>query len=215
MKKDIKAVIFDLDGTLFDSCSMWNDIDQKFFNKRGMDVPENFNKLIAPLGFSRAATFVRETYGFNESEEEIKNEWNQMAIFEYENNIMLKDNALDYLSHLKNNGIKLAIATANSSIYYMPCLKRHKIDHYFDYICDVDNFIGSKETPEIYLHCASKLGFSPCEIAVFEDIPRALKSAKEGGFYVVAVDDESEIDLREEKRQIADKFIYSFKELTK
>ena len=48
---------------------------------------------------------------------------------------------------------------------------------------------------------------------MFEDIPRAIKSAKEGGFYVVAVDDLSEVDVRDEKKEFADKFIYSFSEL--
>ena len=49
--------------------------------------------------------------------------------------------------------------------------------------------------------------------AVFEDIPQALISAKNGGFYAVAVDDLLEISLREEKIKISDLFITSFKEL--
>jgi beta-phosphoglucomutase-like phosphatase (HAD superfamily) len=50
-------------------------------------------------------------------------------------------------------------------------------------------------------------------MAVFEDIPRAIKSAKEGGFFVVAVDDAHEVDLVDEKKKLADRFIYSFEEL--
>lgn len=215
MDNNIKAVIFDLDGTLFDSCSMWNDVDRLFFKKRGMEVPKDFNKLIAPLGLTKAARFVKETYNIKESEEEIKKEWHDLAIFEYENNIELKEGAREYLEYLKKLNIKMCIATANSKEYYMPCLKRHKIEKYFDYLCDVEEFKGTKETPEIYLHIASKLNIDPSNIAVIEDIPEAIKSAKRGGFYVIAIDDESEKKLREEKKYLADKFIYSFKELIK
>ena len=215
MIDNIKAVIFDLDGTLFDSCSMWNDVDRLFFKKRGMEVPEDFNKLIAPLGLTKAAKFVKETYNFKESEEEIKKEWHDLAIFEYENNVSLKEYAKEYLEYLKKLNIKMCVATANSKEYYMPCLKRHKIEKYFDYLCDVEEFKGTKETPEIYLHIASKLKIHPSNIAVIEDIPEAIKSAKRGGFYVIAIDDESEKNLREEKKYLADQFIYSFKELIK
>ena len=37
--KEIDGIIFDLDGTLFDSCSMWHQIDIDFFKKRGMIIP--------------------------------------------------------------------------------------------------------------------------------------------------------------------------------
>ncbi len=215
MDNNIKAVIFDLDGTLFDSCAMWDKVDRLFFKRRGMEVPKNFNKLIAPLGLTKAAKFVKDTYNFKDTEEDIKKEWHDLAIYEYENNIELKDGAREYLEYLKKLNIKMCIATANSKEYYMPCLKRHKIEKYFDFLCDVEEFRGSKQTPEIYLHIASKLNINPRDIAVIEDIPAALKSAKLGGFYVIAIDDKTEVSLREEKKYLADEFIYSFNELIK
>lgn len=213
MKEDIKGIIFDLDGTLFDSCGMWHQIDIDFFKKRGMDIPKDYNKKIAPLGLVKAAEFSKREYGIKESVEDIIKEWHQMAVYQYEHNVYIKPYVKEYLEKCKNKGLKLAIATANDEEFYMPCLKRNGIDKYFDFICDVNEFKGSKNTPEIYLHVANKLDMSPSNIAVFEDIPRAIKSAKEGGFYVVGVDDLSEIDLRDEKKELSDLFISSFNEL--
>jgi len=213
MKKDIKGIIFDLDGTLFDSCGMWHEIDVQFFKKRGMEVPKDFNKKIAPLGLNKAATFTKNEYDIKESVEEIIDEWHNMAIYEYAHNVLIKPYVKEYLEKCKKEGLKLAIATANDDKFYMPCLKRNGIEHYFDFICDVNEFKGSKNDPQIYLHCASALNLSPSEMAVFEDIPRAIQSAREGGFYVVAVDDPSEANLVDEKKQLADKFIVSFSEL--
>ena len=43
---DIKAVIFDMDGTLLDSTSLWHDIDKAFFEKRGMEIPEEYKYIL-------------------------------------------------------------------------------------------------------------------------------------------------------------------------
>ncbi len=213
MLDNVKGIIFDLDGTLFDSNSMWHDIDVKFFAKRGLEVPSDFSQKIAPLGLEKAALYCINECVIKNTKEEIIAEWHDMAIDEYAHNVPLKPYAKEYIIKLKEKGIKLAIATANDDKFYMPCLKRNKIDEYFDFICDVNEFKGTKNTPEIYLHVASKLNMTPSEMAVFEDIVKALESAKLGGFYIVAVDDKSSENLRDEKKKIADRFIYSFSEL--
>ena len=213
MLDNVKGIIFDLDGTLFDSNKMWHEIDVNFFKKRGMEVPANFGQKIAPLGLEKAALYCINECGIKSSKEDIIAEWHQMAIDEYTYNVNLKPFAKEYIIKLKEKGVKLAIATANDDKFYMPCLKKNGIEHYFDYICDVNEFKGTKNNPQIYLHAAEKLGLKPSEIAVFEDVLRAIQSAKEGGFYTVAVDDESSAHLIEEKASTADRFIYSFKEL--
>ena len=59
--RDIKLAIFDLDGTLVSSTSVWADVDTKFFRKRGMDVPEDYGRAIAHLGLDKAAKYTKET----------------------------------------------------------------------------------------------------------------------------------------------------------
>ncbi len=211
--KNIKGIIFDLDGTLFDSCYVWHLIDLKFFKKRNLEMPEDYSKKIATLGLVKAAEYSKATFNLKESIEEIISEWKSMAIYEYTNNIKLKENVIEYLEYCKQNNIKMAIATANDDTFYMPCLIRNNIKDYFTYICDVNQFKGSKNTPEIYLKAAKHLNLLPSEVAVFEDIPRALRSAKEGGFYTVAVDDIAEKDYVLEKKEISDLFITNFNEL--
>ena len=69
--RDIKLAIFDLDGTLVSSTSVWADVDTKFFRKRGMDVPEDYGRAIAHLGLDKAAKYTKETYFPDEEEEDI------------------------------------------------------------------------------------------------------------------------------------------------
>ena len=45
----MKAYIFDLDGTLFDSMDVWKDIDVKFLKKREIDVPTDYMDIILSM----------------------------------------------------------------------------------------------------------------------------------------------------------------------
>ena len=69
--KEIDGIIFDLDGTLFDSCSMWHQIDIDFFKKRGMIIPNDYAEAIAHLGLKKAASYTKCRFNFPETVEEI------------------------------------------------------------------------------------------------------------------------------------------------
>ena len=91
--KETKLVIFDLDGTLIASTSLWSDVDHAFFSKRKMDIPSGYGRAIAHLGLSKAAEYTVKNYFPNEKEEDILKEWNDLALKEYKYNIPLKENA--------------------------------------------------------------------------------------------------------------------------
>lgn len=213
LNKEVKGIIFDLDGTLFDSLGIWHEIDINFFKKRNIKMPSDYSDAIAHLGLTKAASYTKERFNLPESEEQIIKEWNDAAIDAYKNTINIKEYVYEYLSKLKEEGIKLAIATANSKEYYMPCLERNKIDHFFDYICDVSKFKNGKDDPEIYIHTSKELGVDIEKCAVFEDIPTALKTAFNAGFITIAVDDIHEQNLNEEKKKYSHLFITAYKEL--
>ena len=78
--KEIKAIIFDLDGTLLDSTGMWKEIDKKFFAKRNMEVPPQYAEEIVHIGLKESAILTKEKYGVKESVEEILKEWNDASM---------------------------------------------------------------------------------------------------------------------------------------
>lgn len=211
--KEIKGIIFDLDGTLFDSCKVWKKIDIEFFKMMSLELPADYSKEIAHLGLSKAANYTKNRFNLSLSEEEIVAIWDKLAIFEYTNNIKLKPYAYDLLKKCKDEGLTLAVATANSDKYYMPCLKKNGILSFFDHIYDLSKTKEGKNSPEIYLRVAKEMNLNPSEIAVFEDIPTALKAASGAGFVTVAVDDDTEVEYIEEKKTISNLFIESFEEL--
>ena len=111
---NIKAAIFDLDGTLVDSMWVWKQIDIDYLSKKGHSVPKNLNDEITHLSFSQTAEYFKNKFSLEDSIEEIMNDWNTMAYNYYTNDIKLKPGALQYLLKLKELGIKIGLATSSS-----------------------------------------------------------------------------------------------------
>lgn len=211
--KNLKAAIFDLDGTLVDSMWVWEKIDIDFLGRHGHAVPKNLKDNITHLSFTQVAEYFKETFSIELSVDEIMNEWHEMAYTEYSNNVFLKEGAKEYLHNLKKSGVKIALATSNSKPLLEATLKSNAIYDLFDSITVTDEVKKGKDNPDIYLLSAKKLNVDPSECMVYEDIIAAVGGAKLAGMNVTAVYDkasEADCDILKEK---ADKYIYSYKEL--
>ena len=210
---DIKAVIFDMDGTLIDSTSLWHEIDINFFKKRGMELPKDYAQKIVHLGLKGAAKFTKKEYGLKESEQEIMDEWHQMSLDMYRNDVKLKQGAIELLLFFKKKNIPMAIATANDDELYMPCIERLGIGSYFSYIADVNNIKEGKHSARIYEYLAEKMGVNKENTLVIEDMPTCIKTAYSSGFITVAMDDNASKEFEDEKRSNSDLFVHNFNEL--
>lgn len=210
----VNAIIFDLDGTLLDSTSVWSNVDKNFFAKRNMEVPYNYGKDISTMGLDEAAVYTKTTFSLKESVEEIKNEWLEAVMYKYVHEVELKKHVKEFIKFLKQNDINLSVATANSPECYIPCLMRHEILDEFAFIEDVKKFKNGKRSPELFNYVASLLKEKPSDIMVFEDTLEAIKVAKNAGFKVCAVFDEACSNKdEEEKKLFADIYIKDFNEL--
>ena len=210
---EIKAVIFDMDGTLIDSTGIWHEIDINFFAKRNMELPSDYAQHIVHLGLKQAAVYTKETYHLSESIQDIMDEWHNMSIDMYRYNVPLKSHALELLKLFKENNIKMAIATANDEPLYRPCIERLGIGEYFDEIADVNTAKEGKQSAKIYLDLAKKMGAEPQNTLVLEDMPTCVKTANKSGFITVAVYDNASKAYDKEKKDNSLLFINDFGEL--
>lgn len=208
-----KGIIFDLDGTLINSSHVWSDIDIKFLEKRGLKVPDNYFKAVSTMNFSEAAEYTNNLFNLNESLEDIASEWYEMAYEEYAHNIFLKDGARNFLKGLKENGVKIALATASSKELYEAVLKNNKVFQLFDFFASTNDVSRGKGFPDVYEYACRGIKLNPCECAVFEDIIEGIKGAKAGGFTAVACLDKHYIADWEEMKLKADFYFEQYSEL--
>lgn len=211
--RDFKCAVFDLDGTLLDSTLVWSEVDENFFNRRGLTQPPGYAKAISPMGFERAAVYTIERFNLKETPEQVMAEWNDEAQRMFASRVFLKPGAAEYLELLKQKGVKLCIATASHRELFVPALQNNGVFHLFDYITTLKEVKRGKGFPDIYLESAKKAGESVEDCVVFEDLYEGIKGSKAGGFYTVAVYDKNSEDDTEKIKSISDKFIYDFNEL--
>ena len=210
MLKNIRSVIFDLDGTLVDSMWLWHDIDVEFLEQRGLTLPETYQHDIEGMSFTETAVYTRELFHLSESVEELKEIWNRMAIEKYTYEVPFKPGAEEFLKHCKKQGISAGIATSNSRELVAAGAKALHLDRYIQEIVTACEVKHGKPAPDVYLEAAERLGVKPEHCLVFEDVPMGIMAGKNAGMRVCAVEDKFSSAQRQEKQALADYYIHSY-----
>ncbi len=215
MLKEIRAVIFDLDGTLVDSMWMWKSIDIEYLGRYGIQMPEDLQQSIEGMSFSETAIYFKERFGLKDSLDQIKGDWNEMAWDKYMHEVPLKAGVRELLAYLKQDHIAMGIATSNSRELVDLVVEKLGIKEYFSSIrtsCEVSK---GKPSPDIYLLVAEDLGVEPVHCLVFEDVLQGIMAGKNAGMKVCAVHDEHSAKELEEKIELSDYYVEAMTEVTR
>ena len=196
-----------MDGTLTKSNHVWSKIDEDFLGKRGIEVPEDYFKQVSAMNFEQAAVYTNDRFSLGENIQDIMKEWFDMAVYEYTNVIGLCGNAGEYVRKLKDQGRKIALATASTEELYRPVLKRNGILDCFDCFVSTEQVKRGKGFPDVYELAAEKLGLEARDCVVYEDIVEGIKGAKAGGFFAVACLNDHYSHDWDEMRDIADEIV--------
>lgn len=213
MLEDIKAILFDLDGTLIDSMWVWSDIDREYLKRFSMQLPKEFHEEIQGASFYETAVYFKNYFSIPDSLEQIQKDWNDMAEYRYTHEVQLKEGVTEFLMQAKNQGIRMGIATSNSSRLTEKVLEALGVRGYFDAVVTSDEVIHGKPAPDIYLEGAKRLAVKPGHCLVFEDVPAGIIAGTSAGMRTCAVADPFSETLWHRKCQLADIHIRSFMEL--
>lgn len=213
MWRDKEAVIFDLDGTVVDSMWVWPAVDVEFLGQHGLELPDDLQQELDGKSFYESAVHIKKRFGLEESEEELMDIWNKMAMNRYVHEVKVKESVKDFLQTLKANGIKTGIASSNSGVLVEATLRANGVYEYFDSVHTANEVAKGKPSPDIYLLVAKDLQVKPENCLVFEDIVMGILAGKNAGMQTCAVYDEYSAYDDENKKKTADYYIHSYKEL--
>ena len=213
MIKNIKACIFDLDGTLVDSMWMWPEIDKEYLGRFGIEYDDNLKNEIDGISFHETAVYFKNKFGISDSIEKICKDWEDMAYDKYKNEVKEKRGCQKFLEQLKSKGIKMGISTSNIRSMVYVFLESLGMKNFFEVITTSDEVKKGKPAPDVYLTTAKLLNVEPKHCLVFEDVVAGIIAGKSAGMKVCAVEDDFTREVRQRKKELSDYYIDDYSEL--
>lgn len=213
LRQPVKAVIFDLDGTLVDSMWIWKDIDIAYLEKHGYPLPEDLQKSIEGMSFTETAQYFKTRFNIPDALETIKAEWVFMAEAYYTHRIDLKPYAREYIEKLNDRGIPVGIGTSNSRELALMVLRRHNLELLISELVTSCEVPKGKPAPDVFLKVAELLGAPPEACLVFEDTYAGVQAALAAGMQVVAVKDAHSEEWAHEIEPLVQRYITDFSEM--
>ncbi len=209
-----KGIIFDFDGTLFDSMGIWETAGEDFLASVGVTAENNLSEKLKVMSLIRGAEYLKEAYSLNITAKKIMKGINKTVEDFYFFHALPKDNVIPFLKTLQNKGIKMSIATATDRHLIERALKRCNMSDYFENIFTCTEIGRGKDEPDIYDHACRVMGTDKNETVVFEDACHAAQTAKDAGYFVVGIYDKYE-KQQEKLKEISDIYYTSYNEILK
>ncbi|NMF05598.1 HAD family hydrolase [Clostridium beijerinckii] len=191
----IEAVLFDMDGVIFDTeaiyLKVWTEVFKKYKYKMTKDI------YISVMGRGRnnvIKTFL-EAFGKNLPITQMYKEKDEKLskIIKY-GQVPMKDGVKEILDFLKENNYKVALATSAKRDRALIQLEMENIIEKFDAIVCGDEVVNSKPHPEIFLKAAKKLCVNPKDCIVIEDSAAGIEGAYKAKMIGIHVEDLKKAD---------------------
>ena len=190
MMRDFDAVVFDMDGVIFDSeravMNCWIELARKY-DIQGIEEP-----YLACTGTTDAKTkeIMLNAYGEDFPYDEYAKEASVMYHEKYDGGrLPMKPGVKEILTFLKDNGKKIALASSTRKQTVVNQLRDAGILDYFDEIVTGDMVSRSKPEPDIFLLACEKIGVEPERAYAIEDSYNGIRAAGAGNLRPIMVPD--------------------------
>ncbi len=189
---DRKFAIFDMDGTLVDSMPFWGNLAAEYLQGRGLPAPTAAQReTMKTMTMTESSAYVVAQFGVPCTPQQAAADMTARMAQHYQEDVPLKPGVREYLETLKAQGVAMCVASATAQPLIRACLSRLGVADLFQFMLSCEDVGEGKSSPKVYLTAAQRLGAAPAETAVYEDALLAVNTARDAGFYVVGVYDES------------------------
>lgn len=208
-----KGFIFDADGTLFDTMDFYEEFAARYVRSLGFEPEANIREQIRSMTIRECCEYTKEKYHLDKTVDEIYKDLSDMLVTLYDKEAGAKPGVLEFLRYAKDRGIRMCIGTATAKPLVMLTLKALGIEDMFEFVLTCPEVGASKREPVIYNECTSRLGLTPKDVVVFEDAHHAIITAKNAGYRVVAVRENTELKFMDEILAHSDIYVESMMDL--
>lgn len=210
---NLTGAIFDLDGTILDSMSMWDNLGANYLKSVGKTPKDDISERLKEMSLQTAAQYFIDEYGVDKTQEEVCQGINQMSEDFYKNEALLKEGVIEFLDYLKANNVRICLATATDRYLANAALNKNNAKDYFEEIFTCTEVGESKSSSKIYDEAIKFLGTDKESTYIFEDILFAMQTAKKAGYNVAGIYDRFSHKDMDNIKDLADIYFMSYSEM--
>ena len=187
-KNKVKAVIFDLDGTLVDSEPNYSEADNKTLAEYGIvELSAEMKRKYVGIGTKEMMEDIKKMYDINETIENLVSKKNKYYLEIAKENTPVFPEMHKFLQFLKSNNYPLALASGSSPEIIETVLSITKLKEYFDVVLSAEQVEKGKPAPDVFLEAAKQLGVPFKNCLVIEDSKPGVEAAKSASMYCIAL----------------------------
>jgi HAD superfamily hydrolase (TIGR01509 family) len=192
------AVVFDNDGLLLDTESVWTRAERDLFKRRGVEfTPANKRELVGTSA-GIAGGILERRLGEPGRAIELIEELNVLVVAELEHGVEAMLGAGELLHELKQRGTPIGLVSNSPLNFVRRSLEIVGFTDRFDVVLSAHEVAAPKPAPDPYLEACRRLGVEPgLSVVALEDSPTGVAAARAAGLTVIGVPSVEGVELVE------------------
>jgi HAD superfamily hydrolase (TIGR01509 family) len=183
-----EAVVFDNDGLLLDTESVWTRAEQDLFERRGLEFTPAHKMELVGTSAEVAGQVLERRLGEPGRAAELIEELNELVVAELEHGVEAMVGARELLHALRERGTPIGLVSNSPIAFVRRSLEIARFDDRFDVIVSAHETAAPKPAPDPYLEACRRLGVDPGPTVVaLEDSPTGVAAARAAGLTVIGI----------------------------
>jgi HAD superfamily hydrolase (TIGR01509 family) len=197
------AVVFDNDGLLLDTESVWTRAERDLFERRGVEFTREHKRELVGTSAEIAGRILEQRLAELGRAADLIEELNELVIAELEHGVEAMVGARELLHALKQRGTPIGLVSNSPLAFVQRSLEIVGFTDRFDVVLSAHEVAAPKPAPDPYLEACSRLGVEPGpSVVALEDSPTGVAAARAAGLTVIGVPSVDGVEL-EEAHEIA------------
>lgn len=182
-----RAVVFDLDGLLFNTEELYQDVGAELLRRRDRDFPPELLHRMMGRPSRISLQIMIDWHGLTDTVDQLADETDEIFVDVLNTRLAFMPGAEALLTAVEAAKLPKAIATSSRRTFVTDVLSRFSLEPRFNFILSAEDVVEGKPHPEIYLTAAKRMSVAPTELLVFEDSQNGCRAAVAAGTIAIAV----------------------------
>jgi len=192
------AVVFDNDGLLLDTESVWTRAEEDLFERRGLEFTPADKRELVGTSAAIAGAILERRLGEPGRARELIEELNALVVAELEHGVEAMVGARELLERLRGQGVPIGLVSNSPLRFVRRSIEIAGLERLFDVVLSAHEVAAPKPAPDPYLEACRRLGVEPGpSVIALEDSPTGVAAARAAGLTVIGVPSVEGIELEE------------------